>query len=82
MELQASLPRLLPKLSTKDRHIIEHCDLNGLTQFEYARCNKLSLPATKARLRRARLELKKRLINECNVKQDHIGVCCFKRIQA
>lgn len=81
-QLQTCLPRLLPKLSAKDRHIIEECDLNGLTQLEYAKRNRLSLPATKARLRRARLELKDKLINECQVKQDHTGVCCFKRIQA
>jgi len=80
-QLQTCLPRLLPKLAPKDRHIIEECDLNGLTQLEYAKRNDLSLPATKARLRRARLELKEMLVSECKVERDEAGVCCFKRIE-
>ncbi|NOH97418.1 sigma-70 family RNA polymerase sigma factor [Vibrio sp. 99-70-13A1] len=81
IQLQTCLPRLLPKLDSKARHIIEACDLNGLTQLEYSELHDLSLAATKARLRRARLELKDKLISECKVKQDETGVCCFKRIQ-
>ncbi|MGR5144159.1 sigma-70 family RNA polymerase sigma factor [Photobacterium sp. DNB23_23_1] len=80
-QLQTCLPRILPKLSDNDRHIIEMCDLNGLTQVEYANAHGLTLPATKARLRRARIELKQRLVKECQVKQDTSGVCCFKRVQ-
>ena len=80
-QLQTCLPRLLPTLAAKSQHIIEECDLNGLTQSEYAQRNDLSLAATKGRLRRARLELKEKLFNECKVQQDHTGVCCFKRIR-
>lgn len=80
-QLQTCLPRILPTLSESDRHIIEVCDLNGVTQSEYARTQGLTLPATKARLRRARIELKQRLIDECHVVQDQSGVCNFKRAQ-
>lgn len=80
-QLQTCLPRLLPELTPPDRHIIEACDLNGLTQREYAEKNGLSLPAAKARLRRARFELKEKLINECQVKQDDHRVCSFKRLR-
>ncbi|WP_371860098.1 sigma-70 family RNA polymerase sigma factor [Vibrio superstes] len=80
-QLQTCLPRLLPKLSDSERDIIEQCDLFGLTQLEYAKLHSLSLPATKARLRRARKELKHRLIVECKVEQDDRGVCCFKRVE-
>ncbi|MEZ9630019.1 RNA polymerase subunit sigma-70 [Vibrio breoganii] len=80
-QLQTCLPRLLPKLADSERDIIEQCDLFGLTQVEYAKRNNLSLPATKARLRRARKELKHKLIVECKVEQDDSGVCCFKRVE-
>lgn len=80
-QLQTCLPRLLPKLSADHLHIIETCDLNGMTQTEYANTHGLSLPATKARLRRARLELKQKLLTECQVLQNTSGVCCFKRAE-
>lgn len=79
-QLQTCLPRILPLLTDEERHIIEHCDLNGMAQHEYAKRHQLSLAATKARLRRARLVLKSKLISECKVIQDHTGVCCFKRL--
>jgi RNA polymerase sigma-70 factor (ECF subfamily) len=81
VQLQTCLPRILPTLSFDDRHIIESCDLNGMTQSQYASTQGLSLPATKARLRRARLMLKKQLESECQVKQNDSGVCCFKRVE-
>lgn len=81
VQLQTCLPRILPTLADRDRHIIEVCDLNGITQADYAKQNKLSLSATKARLRRARLELKQRLIDECQVSENASGVCCFKRLE-
>lgn len=80
-QLQTCLPRLLPKLGDNDREIIEQCDIYGLTQIEYATRNDLTLPATKARLRRARKELKRMLIVECKVEQDDSGVHCFKRVE-
>lgn len=81
-QLQICLPRVLPKLSNNERHIIEACDLNGMTQAKYADAYHLSLPATKTRLRRARLELKQKLITECQVSQNSSGVCCFKRVKS
>ncbi|SNX49582.1 RNA polymerase sigma factor SigZ [Vibrio thalassae] len=47
-QLQTCLPRILPKLSDDDRHIIEMCDLNGLPQLDYAQKYGLTLAATKA----------------------------------
>ncbi|MDF2155373.1 sigma-70 family RNA polymerase sigma factor [Vibrio sp. CAU 1672] len=75
--LQHCLPKVLVKLSDQERDVIEQCDLNGMTQREYAQRHQLSLPAVKARLRRARAELKSILITECKVTQDQTGVCCF-----
>ena len=80
-QLQSCLPRVLPKLSSHHRHVIEFCDLNGMTQAQYSKENGLSLAATKARLRRARVELKQILVTECQVSQSAIGVCSFKRAQ-
>nr|WP_281221925.1 RNA polymerase sigma factor [Photobacterium sanguinicancri] len=80
-QLQTCLPRILPLLTEEERNIIEQCDLSGMTQLEYAKCHQLSLAATKARLRRARLALKTKLITECKVTQDQTGVCCFKRLR-
>ncbi|WP_354004662.1 sigma-70 family RNA polymerase sigma factor [Vibrio hippocampi] len=80
VQLQRCLPKVLVKLSDQERDIIEQCDLNSMTQQHYATSHGLSLPATKARLRRARIELKTLLINECKVKQDKGSVCCFKSI--
>ncbi|GDY24904.1 RNA polymerase sigma factor RpoE [Agarivorans sp. Toyoura001] len=79
-QLQQCLPKVLPKLSDSDRDIIEQCALNGLTQLEYAKQQQLSLPATKARLRRARMQLEFVLTTECKVKRDEAGVCCFKNL--
>ncbi|OAN10871.1 RNA polymerase subunit sigma-70 [Photobacterium jeanii] len=79
-QLQTCLPRVLPLMPDKERDIIEQCDLNGLTQLEYANRHQLTLSATKARLRRARMTLKSKLVSECRVEQDHTGVCCFKRL--
>ncbi|MEE1672704.1 sigma-70 family RNA polymerase sigma factor [Agarivorans aestuarii] len=80
-QLQSCLPRILPKLSSHHRHVIEFCDLNGMAQAQYAKQNGLSLTATKARLRRARIELKQILVTECQVSQNTTGVCHFKRAQ-
>lgn len=78
-QLQSCLPRVLTELTDTDRDIIEQCDLNGMTQIEFAKRHHLSLPATKARLRRAREKLKEILVDKCNVQRDQTGVCGFKR---
>jgi RNA polymerase sigma-70 factor (ECF subfamily) len=61
--------------------VIEQCDLNGMTQKDYAVAHNLSLPAVKARLRRARIELKTILVAECKVTQDQSGVRGFQSFQ-
>ncbi|MDR9831406.1 sigma-70 family RNA polymerase sigma factor [Vibrio sp. FNV 38] len=78
VQLQRCLPKVLVKLTDQERDVIEQCDLNGMAQKDYAKKHNLSLPAVKARLRRARIELKTVLVSECKVKQDQTGVCCFK----
>ena len=82
VQLQRCLPKVLVRLTDQDRDVIEQCDLNGMTQKEYADKHTLSLPAVKARLRRARLELKTILVSECKVTLDHTGVCCFKSFRS
>ncbi len=81
VQLQRCLPKVLMKLSDHERDVIEQCDLNGMTQNDYAAVHNLSLPAVKARLRRARIELKMILIAECKVTQDQSGVCGFQSFQ-
>ncbi|CDT46801.1 conserved hypothetical protein [Vibrio coralliirubri] len=81
VQLQRCLPKVLVKLTDQERDVIEQCDLNGMAQKDYAEKYQLSLPAVKARLRRARIELKTVLVSECKVKQDHTGVCCFKSLR-
>lgn len=81
VQLQRCLPRVLVKLTDQERDVIEQCDLNGMAQKDYAKKHQLSLPAVKARLRRARIELKTILVSECKVTQDQTGVCGFKTFQ-
>jgi len=72
------LPRVLSELSPEDREAITHCDLQGITQKEYATQLGLSLPAAKSRVQRARQRLQAQLINACKVTFDEEGkVCCF-----
>lgn len=74
----ACFPRVLSELAAEDQDIIKQCDINGMKQQSYADENGLSLPATKARLRRARLKLKQRLETACQVQFDeNEQVCCF-----
>ncbi len=82
VQLQRCLPKVLVKLRDKEREVVEQCDLNGMTQKDCAEKYQLSLPAVKARLRRARIELKTLLISECKVIQDQAGVCCFKSYES
>lgn len=72
------LPRVLSELSPEDREAITLCDLQGVTQLEYAKTIGLSIPAAKSRVQRARLRLQTQLVNACQVKFDKAGrVCCF-----
>lgn len=78
VNLQHCLRKVLPELGDQDKHIIEACDMNGLTQADYALQNSLSLSAAKSRIQRARKKLRVQLIESCDVKFDEKGVCCSK----
>ncbi|MFN3751646.1 MAG: RNA polymerase sigma factor SigZ [Thiobacillus sp.] len=76
--LSACLPRVLSELSDEDREAITRCDLEGMTQEEYARLKGLSLPGAKSRVQRARRRLREKLTAACQVRFDAAGnVCCF-----
>ncbi|MDR5898537.1 sigma factor [Halomonas vilamensis] len=69
----------LPYCPPEDADILYACDLNGVKQADYAYLNGLTLPATKARLRRARIRLRERLIEQCQIIFDEQGrVCCHR----
>ncbi|MCA1773725.1 MAG: RNA polymerase sigma factor [Halomonas sp.] len=75
--LASCIARALPHCNAEDQDILRHCDIEGVRQADYARQNGLSLPATKARLRRARQRLRKRLIAQCGIVFDEQGqLCC------
>lgn len=76
--LVACLPRALAELDPADAEVLRCCDIEGLTQAEYARRQGLSLPGAKSRLQRARRRLKAHLTTHCQVRFDETGrVCCF-----
>lgn len=76
--LSQCLPKVLSTLSEEDRQVITLCDIEGLSQQVYAAQSGLTLPAAKARIRRARLRLRSRLVEMCRVRFDERGnVCCF-----
>ncbi len=71
--LAACLPRVLSELSPEDREAITLCDLEGLSQNEYARRKGLSLPGAKSRVQRARKRLHEQLTQACQVRLDAAG---------
>jgi RNA polymerase sigma-70 factor, ECF subfamily len=71
--LAVCLPRVLSELNSEDREAITLCDLEGLTQEEYARRKGLSLPGAKSRVQRARKRLRERLTQACQVRLDAAG---------
>ena len=76
--LMACLPRVLGELSEEDRDAITRCDLEGMSQADYAALLGISLPGAKSRVQRARTRLKARLTEACKVRLDTQGkVCCF-----
>ena len=76
-ELADCIDRTLPALDPADQDVIRRCDLEGLTVQGYADATGLSLPAAKARLRRARIRLRSALVSRCGVRFDARGkVCC------
>lgn len=77
-DLANCLPRALNELSAKDAEAIRMCDLDGMTQADYARAKGVSLPGAKSRVQRARQRLKQHLKQACQVRFDDSGkVCCF-----
>ncbi len=77
VNLQQCLLRVLCELDENDKDIIERCDMQGLSQIEYAQSRGLSLTATKSRVQRARKKLREQMISSCNVKFDQQGVSSF-----
>lgn len=76
--LAQCLPRILGELAVEDRDAITCCDIEGMSQKDYAIRIGLSLPAAKSRVQRARQRLKARLTEACQVRFDAGGgVCCF-----
>lgn len=76
-ELDACISKTLPDLADSDRDILLACDLGPMSQETYAQAQGLSLPATKARIRRARERLREALARRCHVVLDSSGnVCC------
>lgn len=76
--LSHCLPRVLTELTPEDREAILLCDMQGLTQSDYAKHLGLTLPAAKSRVQRARQRLRAQLSEACQVTFDEAGkVCCF-----
>ncbi len=76
--LSHCLPRVLSELSVEDREAIVLCDIQGLTQKAFAERLRLSLPAAKSRVQRARRRLRSQLAEACQLTFDREGkVCCF-----
>ncbi|MFN2288800.1 MAG: sigma-70 family RNA polymerase sigma factor [Chromatocurvus sp.] len=75
-ELDACINRTLPDLPESDRDILQACDLGSMSQKAYAQSRELSLPAAKARIRRARERLREALVQRCDVVFDQSGSVC------
>lgn len=76
-QLESCLLRNLAELCDQDKSVIEHCDLHGQTQQDYAQQHQLTLSAVKSRLLRARKRLRDKIIINCKVQFDEHGqVCC------
>jgi RNA polymerase sigma-70 factor, ECF subfamily len=71
--LSQCLPRALAELSPQDREALTLCDIEGMTQQEFATRLGLSLPAAKSRVQRARVRLKTHLSQVCQVSFDAEG---------
>lgn len=70
---QACLPRVLAELDAQDREALELCDLQGMSQVDFARLKHLTLPAAKSRVQRARKRMRERLTKACQVSFDDSG---------
>lgn len=72
-DLTACLPRVLSELDPDDREAITLCDLEGMTQQNFARRKGLSVAGAKSRVQRARKRLRERLTEACQVDLDASG---------
>jgi len=77
VNLQQCLSRVLGELDEQDKEVIELCDMQGLSQNDYAKRKGLTLSASKSRVQRARKKLREQMILSCKVEFDPQGVCCF-----
>ena len=71
--LTACLTRVLSELSADDREAITLCDLQGLSQAEFAHRRGLSLSGAKSRVQRARQRLRARMTQGCQVQLSESG---------
>ena len=71
--LAACLPRVLSELSAEDREAITLCDLEGMSQHDYAELKGISLPGAKSRIQRARKRMRVQLASACQVRFDAAG---------
>lgn len=71
--LTACLPRVLSELQPEDRDAIVLCDLQGMSQADFAQKTGLGLSAAKSRVQRARQRLKARMTQACQVTLDTRG---------
>jgi len=72
-DLSQCLPRVLSELSEPDRQALLMCDLEGISQKDYAKSAGISLSAAKSRLQRARQRLQSHLVSACQVVFDEDG---------
>lgn len=76
--LSECIPRILSEMDASDREIITLCDLDGMSQQQYAEMKGIRLPTAKSRLQRARRRMRKQIEMACQVRRDDTGrVCCF-----
>ncbi|CEP35584.1 MULTISPECIES: RNA polymerase sigma factor [unclassified Halomonas] len=79
--LATCIAKALAHCTDEDADIVGACDLNGVKQSDYAQRHGLTLPATKARLLRARKRLRETLVAQCGIVFDDQGhVCCHRAI--
>ncbi len=71
--LSECVARVLTELAAADAEILRACDLDGQTQREFAASHRLTLPAAKSRLQRARRRLRERLVSACQVSFESDG---------
>ena len=77
VDLQQCLIRVLSELDEDDKEVIEQCDMQGVSQGDYAQIKGLSLSAAKSRIQRARKKLRQQMITSCHVQFEQHKVCCF-----